>query len=282
MEKDPEMKGDGNSYTTEFRQYDPRLGRWLSLDPLMQMFPSISPYVAFDNNPIFYTDPLGLESGTGEGDPPKLDPETGQEWVKGAQWIDEGTNDIWIHDGLKMVKLAPTEVTEFVLSIPNPVSERSQYLATVFARGSSDGFTNSLSLGSYFWWGGDHTNEYSEDKEAKWAYLSGIVAGDLLAISTGKVEQAGGAAAIATAEVAAVGSGGTLAIGSGIAIIAGNVLIAHGRSVTIFARINAIWISGKVAILAIQLHKHGTEGSSDDDEDAGGREYSKGKKEKRH
>jgi len=63
MEKDPEMKGDGNSYTTEFRQYDPRLGRWLSLDPLMAQFPSLSPYVAFNNNPIFYTDPLGLSPG---------------------------------------------------------------------------------------------------------------------------------------------------------------------------------------------------------------------------
>ena len=60
MEKDPEMKGDGNSYTTEFRQYDPRLGRWLSLDPMMMMFPSLSPYIAFDNNPVIYDDPLGL------------------------------------------------------------------------------------------------------------------------------------------------------------------------------------------------------------------------------
>ena len=63
MEKDAEMKGEGNSYTTEFRQYDPRLGRWLSLDPLMKKFPWMSPYVAFNNNPVFYIDPLGLEGG---------------------------------------------------------------------------------------------------------------------------------------------------------------------------------------------------------------------------
>jgi RHS repeat-associated protein len=66
METDPEAKGTGNSYTTEFRQYDPRLGRWLSLDPLMMKFPWMSPYVAFDNNPIYFTDPYGLESGTKE------------------------------------------------------------------------------------------------------------------------------------------------------------------------------------------------------------------------
>ncbi|MNK04933.1 hypothetical protein D3C87_228060 [compost metagenome] len=65
MEKDKEMHGEGNSYTTEFRQYDPRLGRWLSLDPLMADYPGMSPYVAFNDNPVYYVDPLGLE-----GDPP--------------------------------------------------------------------------------------------------------------------------------------------------------------------------------------------------------------------
>jgi RHS repeat-associated protein len=33
METDKEVSGTGNSYTTQFRQYDPRIGRWLSLDP---------------------------------------------------------------------------------------------------------------------------------------------------------------------------------------------------------------------------------------------------------
>ena len=64
METDPEVKGNGNSYTTEFRQYDPRLGRWKSLDPLKGKYPWMSPYVAFNNNPVFFVDPLGLE-----GDP---------------------------------------------------------------------------------------------------------------------------------------------------------------------------------------------------------------------
>lgn len=70
MEQDNEVSGNGNSYTTEFRQYDPRLGRWKSLDPLMHMFPSMSPYCGFDNNPIYYTDIYGLSSD-GPGDPPK-------------------------------------------------------------------------------------------------------------------------------------------------------------------------------------------------------------------
>jgi len=61
METDKEVSGTGNSYTTQFRQYDPRLGRWKSIDPLAGKFPSMSPFVAFNNNPIYFVDPLGLE-----------------------------------------------------------------------------------------------------------------------------------------------------------------------------------------------------------------------------
>ena len=74
MEQDGAVSGQGNSYTTMFRQYDPRLGRWKSLDPLMSMFPDQSPYVGFGNNPIYYTDPMGLapvSSSTSVDEPPK-------------------------------------------------------------------------------------------------------------------------------------------------------------------------------------------------------------------
>jgi RHS repeat-associated protein len=68
MEKDDEVKGNDNSYTTEFRQYDPRVARWLSIDPVVHH--QFSPYSAFDNNPIFYTDPSGADSEDVNG-PPK-------------------------------------------------------------------------------------------------------------------------------------------------------------------------------------------------------------------
>lgn len=57
MEKDDELKGLGNSYTTHFRQLDPRIGRWLSTDPVIKEY--ITPYNAFSNNPLMFIDPRG-------------------------------------------------------------------------------------------------------------------------------------------------------------------------------------------------------------------------------
>jgi RHS repeat-associated protein len=61
QEKDDEISGEGNNYTAEFWQYDPRLGRRWNIDPLTFKYPWQSPYSAFNNNPIFFNDPLGLE-----------------------------------------------------------------------------------------------------------------------------------------------------------------------------------------------------------------------------
>jgi RHS repeat-associated protein len=61
MEKDDEVKGDGNSYTSYWRQYDPRIGRWLTIDP-KDDHPNqigISPYAESWNNPIRFNDPDG-------------------------------------------------------------------------------------------------------------------------------------------------------------------------------------------------------------------------------
>ena len=58
-EKDDELKGNGNSYDFGARMLDPRVGRWLSIDPLAEKFPDVSPYNAMGNNPINYVDPDG-------------------------------------------------------------------------------------------------------------------------------------------------------------------------------------------------------------------------------
>ncbi len=59
MERNDKVKGGGKSYTTEFRQYDAQLGRWWSVDPLAHIVPGWTPYRAFFNNPIYWTDSHG-------------------------------------------------------------------------------------------------------------------------------------------------------------------------------------------------------------------------------
>ncbi len=62
-EQDNEVKGKGNSYTTFFRQLDPRIGRWLSIDPKRTAWES--PYVSMGNNPVLNNDIYGdsIKSG---------------------------------------------------------------------------------------------------------------------------------------------------------------------------------------------------------------------------
>ena len=59
MEKDDELKGNGNSYDFGARIYDPRLGQWLAVDPLAGKFPFDSPYSFAGNSPILYLDTDG-------------------------------------------------------------------------------------------------------------------------------------------------------------------------------------------------------------------------------
>ena len=56
-EKDDEIKGEGNSYTTHYRLLDPRIGKWLTVDP--KPIPNESPYVSMRNNPILFNDIAG-------------------------------------------------------------------------------------------------------------------------------------------------------------------------------------------------------------------------------
>lgn len=57
QEKDDEVYGKGNSYSAEYWQYDPRIGRRWNVDP--KPTPFLSNYSTFANNPIMYADPLG-------------------------------------------------------------------------------------------------------------------------------------------------------------------------------------------------------------------------------
>jgi RHS repeat-associated protein len=60
-ENDNEVKGEGNQQDYGMRIYDPRLGRFLSTDPLSKSFPWYSPYQFAGNMPIAAIDLDGEE-----------------------------------------------------------------------------------------------------------------------------------------------------------------------------------------------------------------------------
>jgi len=57
QEKSDEIKGEGNSNTAEFWEYDTRLGKRWNVDPRPNI--SLSAYACFEGNPIWLSDRLG-------------------------------------------------------------------------------------------------------------------------------------------------------------------------------------------------------------------------------
>ncbi len=60
-EGDNSWKGVGNVYDYGFRVYDPRIGRFLSVDPLAMEYPWYTPYQFAGNKPVLFIDLDGLE-----------------------------------------------------------------------------------------------------------------------------------------------------------------------------------------------------------------------------
>ncbi len=78
-EMDGELKGEGNSVNFKFRMHDPRLGRFLSIDPLISKYPHNSPYAFSENKVIHAIELEGLEAwytndGGGDGIRPEGTP----------------------------------------------------------------------------------------------------------------------------------------------------------------------------------------------------------------
>lgn len=71
-----------NVYDMDMRQYDPAIARWVVLDPVIHH--SMSPYNAFDNNPVFWADPSGADARSLIQDM----------WDK----TEEGTNSYWVRE----------------------------------------------------------------------------------------------------------------------------------------------------------------------------------------
>jgi RHS repeat-associated protein len=58
-ENDNDVKGEGNSLDFGARMYDPRIGKWFSVDLMREVYTSLSPYSYGANNPINVLDAEG-------------------------------------------------------------------------------------------------------------------------------------------------------------------------------------------------------------------------------
>lgn len=86
MEKDNDVYGEGDAYTADFWEYDPRLGRRWNVDPVVK--PWESPYATFDNNPVYYTDPDGADGSPNHtfGDKISKFFDNIKQWAKTGEW----------------------------------------------------------------------------------------------------------------------------------------------------------------------------------------------------
>ncbi|HRG29547.1 MAG TPA: RHS repeat-associated core domain-containing protein, partial [Chitinophagales bacterium] len=60
-EMDAETYGQGNIYDYGFRIYNPRLGKFLSIDPFQKKYPSLTPFALAFNSPLMFIDNDGRD-----------------------------------------------------------------------------------------------------------------------------------------------------------------------------------------------------------------------------
>jgi RHS repeat-associated protein len=103
QEMDNEIKGEGNSVNYEFRMHDPRIGRFLSLDPLSPQYPHNSPYAFAENRVID-----GIE-------------------LEGLEFLDHNVSRIKMTHGAAMINLDNVNAPSYNMLHTNVYDEKGNY-----------------------------------------------------------------------------------------------------------------------------------------------------------
>lgn len=91
-ENDNEIKGEGNQQDYGMRIYDPRVGRFLSVDPITSKYPELTPYQFASNRPIDGIDMDGLEYVKFSDSPIEWIYQFGQGFFKGEGDVYKGVD----------------------------------------------------------------------------------------------------------------------------------------------------------------------------------------------
>ncbi len=124
-ENDNEVKGEGNQQDYGMRIYDPRLGRFLSVDPLFQTYPWYTPFQFASNSPMANVDLDGLECWA-------VNPSTG-ETASGPLYMPHySRNNGWITGSFTNERPAPVSQPQTQKSPVLPVFSESSSQSRVF------------------------------------------------------------------------------------------------------------------------------------------------------
>ncbi len=147
QEKDNEIAGVGNSYTAEFWEMDPRVGRRWNRDPRPNS--SISTYAILQDNPLWYTDHKGdtIKVTTSNGKylfklddgKTKLKTMTAiQVYNQGSQWFEvEADNYMPLIDQADDL-LTNSSLKHFTWNQISTFSEEDRWMSSYFQGGSGD------------------------------------------------------------------------------------------------------------------------------------------------
>lgn len=83
------MKGEGNQQDYGFRIYDPRIAKFLSVDPLTRSYPELTPYQFASNTPIWAIDIDGGEGGI-------MSPFDANKYTAAAKTVSKGVEN-WLN-----------------------------------------------------------------------------------------------------------------------------------------------------------------------------------------
>jgi len=130
-ENDNEVKGKGNQQDYGMRIYDPRLGKFLSVDPITKDYPELTPYQFASNTPIQAVDIDGLEAGLSlGGGSPYSEKKTPNMAI--AEWLNSPATDLDKRGLINQINLTQSQETNLKVSDFDGLTKGGYYLRTFF------------------------------------------------------------------------------------------------------------------------------------------------------